>query len=394
MTVMHGLCGHHLYYDVGLAEVLDSRAGPLCRLLDSLTKPAPRLYVRVNTYRVSVGEYLDLLRSYGFNFYVDEEVGEAIWAPVEGPFKINIYDKVVVVDKRAAESILMGSDLYTPGVLDAKGVRRNDLVTIVSPRGVPVGSGVAVIDWDEARRVGKGLFVRVTEHIYRAPRISELPGIGELAYGQAITSMYVARLLNPNPGEVIVDMTAAPGGKVSHVAQLTGPNALIVAIDRPSKVSKLSETLTRMGLDWVKVIGGDSRYASELLGSLAGRVDAVLLDPPCTDIGVIPKVEDSKRYADALNMSEYQKQFIREAYRILKPGGRLVYSTCTLTDVENEAVVEYALSIGFELEDYDTKIYRGSLGDYGYVFTPHRDGTPGFFISLKLVKRGGSSRRV
>jgi len=388
LTVMTGLCGSHLYYDPGLAEVLDSRSGPLCRLIESLTRPAPRLYIRVNTFKVSVGEYLDILRSSGYRFNVDEDIPEALWAPVEGPFKVNVYDKLVVADKRAAESVLMGSDLYIPGVLDAKGVKKGDMVTVVSPRGVPVGSGVAVIDWDEARRVGKGLFVRILEPIYRAPRVSELPGIGVLAYGQAVTSMYVARLLDPRPGEVIVDMTAAPGGKVSHVAQLAGPQAVIVAIDRPSKVSRLSETLNLMGFNWVKVVGGDSRYASELLGSLAGRVDAVILDPPCTDIGVIPKVEDYKTYRDSCAMSEYQKQFVREAYRILKPGGRLVYSTCTLTDVENEAIVEYALSLGFELEDYEFKPSRGLAGDYGFIFTPHRDGTPGFFISFKLVKRG------
>jgi 16S rRNA C967 or C1407 C5-methylase (RsmB/RsmF family) len=54
--------------------------------------------------------------------------------------------------------------------------------------------------------------------------------------------------------------------------------------------------------------------------------------------------------------------------------------------VENEAVVEYALNIGFKLEDYEVKPSRGKKGDYGIRFTPHRDGTPGFFISLKLVK--------
>jgi 16S rRNA (cytosine967-C5)-methyltransferase len=100
----------------------------------------------------------------------------------------------------------------------------------------------------------------------------------------------------------------------------------------------------------------------------------------------VPKVEDYKSYKDSVNASEYQKQFVREAYRLLKPGGRLVYSTCTLTDVENEAVVEYALNIGFKLEDYEVKSSRGKKGDYGIRFTPHRDRTPGFFISLKLVK--------
>ncbi len=384
---MPGLCGYHIYYDIGLAEDLDYVSGPLCRLIESLVKPSNRLYVRVNTFKVSVEKYLELLKARGLKFYVDEEIPEAVWAPVEGPFRIPLYDKIVVVDKRASESILMGSDLYVPGVLEAKGVRKGDLVTIVSPRGVPVGSGVAVIDWDDARVIGRGLFVKVTDPVYKAPKVTELPGSGELIYGQAITSMYVARLLNPQPGEVIVDMTAAPGGKVSHIAQLTGPRARVIAIDRPSKVEKLKETLSKLGLYWVEVLGGDSRYASELLSGLTGRVDAILIDPPCTDIGVIPKVEDTRSYRDAINMGEYQRQFIREAYRILKPGGRLVYSTCTLTDVENEAVVEYALNIGFKLEDFEIKPSRGRIRDYGIRFTPHLDKTPGFFISLKLIKK-------
>jgi len=84
---MEGLCGHHIYYDVGLSEDLDSVAGPLCRLIESLTTPSPRLYVRVNTFRVSVGEYLDILRASGLSFYVDEDIPEAIWTPVEGPFQ-------------------------------------------------------------------------------------------------------------------------------------------------------------------------------------------------------------------------------------------------------------------------------------------------------------------
>ncbi len=384
---MAGLCGHHIYYDTGLSEDLASVAGPLCKLVESLLKPSNRLYVRVNTFKISVGEYIEMLKARGLRFYVDEDVPEAIWTSVEGPFKIPLYEKLVVADKRASESVLMGSDLYAPGVLEARGVRRGDLVTIVSPKGVPVASGVAVASWDEIKVHRRGLFVKVTDSIYRAPKVSELPGSGELIYGQAVTSMYVARLLDPQPGEVIVDMTAAPGGKVSHVAQLVGSRARIIAIDRPSKVAKLKETLLKLGLHWVEVVGGDSRYSSELLGSLAGKVDAVLVDPPCTDIGVVPKVEDYRSYRDSAHMSDYQRQFVREAYRILKPGGRLVYSTCTLTDIENEAVIEYALNIGFELEDYNVKLSRGRVKEYGIRFTPHLDGTPGFFISLKLVKR-------
>ncbi|MEM1872970.1 MAG: RsmB/NOP family class I SAM-dependent RNA methyltransferase [Acidilobaceae archaeon] len=383
-----GACGTPLEYDVGLLEVLDSASGPLCRLLESLTRPAPRLYVRVNTLKTSPERYLELLRSLGLDFRRDEEIEEALWTPVEGPQGITVYDKAVVADKNASESVLMGSDLYAPGVLEARGVREGDSVTIYSPNGVPVGSGVAVTSWEEAARRKRGLFVRVTEPVYRAPRVSELPGYGELSYGQSITSMYVARILNPKPGEVIVDFNAAPGGKIGHVAQLAGPRATIVGVDRPSKVEKLENTLRKLGASWVKVIGGDSRRASELLGDLSGRVDAVLVDPPCTDIGVIPKVYDRRTLRESVSAARYQLQFVREAYRVLRKGGRLVYSTCTLTDVENEAVVEYALSLGFELEEPDFRPRaRGRDTGYGYRFSPHLDGTPGFFVSMLLVKK-------
>ncbi|MEM4819797.1 MAG: RsmB/NOP family class I SAM-dependent RNA methyltransferase [Acidilobaceae archaeon] len=382
------ICGTPLDYDLGLLEVLESTSGPLCSLLRSLTRPAPRLYIRVNTLKIDPEEYRELLKSSGYGFERDEELNEALWTPVEGPFRITVYDKKVVADKVASESVLMGSDLYLPGVLEASGIKEGDLVTVYSPNGVPVGSGVAVRSWKESLKKDKGLFIKITEPVYRAPRVSELPGYGELCYGQSVTSMYVAKMLNPKPGEIIVDFNAAPGGKIGHVAQLVGPKATIIGIDRPNKIDKLRRVLETLGANWVRTLGGDSRRASELLGELSGKVDAVLIDPPCTDIGVIPKVYDRKTLKEAVAIARYQVQFVREAHRVLRQGGRLVYSTCTLTDVENEAVVEYALSLGFELEEPEFRPrVRGRDTGYGFRFAPHVDFTPGFFVSLLLIKK-------
>lgn len=381
-----GSCGTPLEYDIGLMEHLDNTTEPACKIVRGLVKPSSRMYIRVNTLKVNVDYYLKLLSSFGLEFYRDEEIPEALWAPIEGPFKIDIYDKIVLADKRASESVMLGSNLYAPGVLYSDNISPGDTVTVYSPNGVPVGSGVAVVSSSEALKTRRGLFIKITNSQYKAPIISELPGYNSLVYGQSITSMYVAKILDPKPGELIIDMTAAPGGKVSHIAQLVGPKSTIIAIDRRSKVEKLKETLSKLGLDFVKVIAGDSRYASTLLGSLSGHVDAVIIDPPCTDLGVIPKIYDKKTLRDSIVMSEYQRQFIREAYKILKPGGRLVYSTCTLTLIENEKIVEYALSIGFKLEDPEYKPRRGLKTSYGYRFYPHIHDTPGFYVSLLLVK--------
>ena len=378
-------CATSLEYSPWLLEHLDSLSGGVCGLLRSLMRPSPRLYIRVNTLLTSTEEYLELVKNLGFRR--DEELPEALWAPVEGPLKVRVYDKIVVADKRASESVLMGSDLYAPGVVEARGVKRGDLVTIVAPNGAIVGSGVSFID-GRVRPGARGLAVRVTEPMYRAPRVTELPGSGRLVYGQSLPSMYVARMLSPKPGELILDMTAAPGGKVSHVAQLVGPRARIVAVDRPSKAPALRRNLRMMGMDWVMVLGADSRYLSVDYPTLAGRVDAIILDPPCTNLGVVPKVYDRKCLSDVVAARNYQVQFVREAYRLLRKGGRLIYSTCTLTSLENDSVVEYALGLGFELEDPEYLPRRGDRGEYGVRFYPHKHGTPGFFVSYLLVKKG------
>ena len=379
-----GLCGTWISYDLGLAELLDSSSGPLCHLVRRLERPPDRLYVRVNTLKIGVDEYLQVLSERGLNFSVDEDIPEAVWHPVEGPLKWEYRGKRVVADKIASESVLMGSDLYAPGVVDARGVERGDEVVVVSPNGRIVGGGVAAMSWREIRLKRRGLAVRITKPVFRAPRVSELPGFLEgLIYGQSITSMYVARALDPRPGWTIVDLNAAPGGKVSHVAQLVGPRSRIIAFDRPSKIPVLEETLRRLGVWWAETIGGDSRKADGLVKGTAGKVDAVLVDPPCTNIGVIPKVHDSKTLRQSIAASRYQESFIKAAYRLLKPGGLLAYSTCTLSSLENELVVARAENLGLRLSwSWGVKPSRGRRTSLGFRWEPHRDGTPGFFLAV------------
>ncbi len=384
---LKGLCGTKLRYDAGLSEDLEASSGPLCSLLKSLTRPPRRLYIRVNTIKISVEEMLTILEESGYEFKVDEDIPEALWHPVEGPLEWELKGKKVVSDKIAAESVLMGSDLYAPGVIDADSVEPGDEVVIVAPDGTPVGGGIAVMSHTEIINRRRGLAVRVTKPLWRAPRTGDLPGRKEgLFYGQSIASMHVARVLDPKPGWTIVDMTAAPGGKVSHVAQLTGPKARIVAVDRPSKTGKLKENLERLGITWVEVVAGDSRRLTRLYPGLEGRVDAVIIDPPCTNLGVIPKVFDNKSMADAVKLARYQWGFIAEAAKLLKPGGILSYSTCTLTSVENEAQAIRALEeLGFRLlhvSEWGVKPRKARWNGIGVRFEPHKAPVTGFFITL------------
>ncbi len=388
-------CGTPLEYEHWILESLVPVAGDACGLVKRLTQPSSRLYVRVNTLRVGVEDYLEVLETRGLRFERDEEIPEAIWAPVTGPHRFRVYPKRVVADKRAAESVLMGSDLYAPGVLDARGVEPGDKVTITAPNGVPVGSGTAVESWkrlkplvDEARRHRRsarlGVFVKVDEPMYRAPRTGDLPGIGEgLVYGQSLPSMYVARLLDPQPGESIIDLTAAPGGKVSHVAALAGPESRIVAVDRPGKARRLAETLRRLGATWVRVVSADSRYLVEDHPSLEGKFDKVIVDPPCTNLGVIPKVMDSRGRRDVRNLADYQFQILRTAARLARKGGLVSYSVCTLTAPETTGQSARVVDeLGLEPVEPPRWARRPIRTGWGVLFSPTLHGVTGFYIAL------------
>ncbi len=378
-------CNETLSYNIGLLEELDSLFGNSCKIVNLLSKPPTRFYLRVNTLKISRDEYLNILKENKINFYKDENIDYAIYTPINGPYEIPIYDKKIYVNKYASESIYLGSNLYIPGILKADKIRKGDKVTIFNKNEIPLASGISVIDWEDIYRLKKGLAVIVEDSIYKTQKIRELPGFEEgYVYSQSLPSMWVGEIANPKEGSIIIDMNAAPGGKVGNIAQKVGRNSKIIAIDRPSKINDLKEKMKRLGYDWVEVIGGDSRYASQEL-NIKEKADLVLIDPPCTNLGVIPKLSDKKSLRDALILSRYQKQFINEAFKLLKPGGILMYSTCTLTYIENEENIKYALDLGFELEDINIKEKNVIKNDYGIRFSPENN-YPGFFIS-KLIKK-------
>ncbi|MCQ4447891.1 MAG: RsmB/NOP family class I SAM-dependent RNA methyltransferase [Sulfolobales archaeon] len=345
-----------LNYDEELIEELRRVYGTqLNEFLQSLLRPNPRLYLRLIDPKLRDG----FLEKYDF-FKGDEDFEEAIYAEVKGPNKVEEHEGKVVVDKRTAESVMLGANVYAPGVLKVL-AKTGETVSVVSENGVLVAEG---------KLVNEGtLIVRVENSLYSAPRISELEEVIEgKAYSQGKASMYVARLLDPRPGELIVDMTAAPGGKLTHVAQLE-PKARVIGFDRTTeKVEKVRALVMKMGLKNVEVYKADSRYLYEDFG--LREADKVIIDPPCSNLGVRPKVYDKKTIKDVLDLAQYQRQFLNAAYKILKRGGVLIYSTCTVTLKENEEVIN---DERFEVE-------------YQLRFHPHISGLTGFFIA-KLVKK-------
>jgi 16S rRNA (cytosine967-C5)-methyltransferase len=209
------------------------------------------------------------------------------------------------------------------------------------------------------------------------------------------SSMLVARVLAPAPGMKVLDVCAAPGGKTTHLAELMKNQGHIVACDvHDHKLSLIRSNASRLGIDIISVRQLDGR---NLPGSFQPHsFDAVLLDAPCSGLGVIRRKPDLKWGKEAENieaLAQLQKELLDAAAPLLKPGGVLVYSTCTWEPRENREQVESFLKRHpdfsgdntWKEELPDPVKSRVRSGDGWIQILPHDFLSDGFFIS-RMIK--------
>lgn len=219
--------------------------------------------------------------------------------------------------------------------------------------------------------------------------IKELPGFQEGSFQvQGEASQLVALLLDPKPGERVLDACAAPGGKTTHLAELMGDRGEVVAADiSPKGLEKINENVQRLGLKSVRTVAAD---VSKGLGeTAAGPYDRILVDAPCSGLGTLrshPEAKWHREERDILRLSHLQKRIAERVLSHLKPGGILVYSTCTLTQEENEGVIEELLNHHPDLvvESAKSRLPERarplSRGKY-LLALPHKHNTDGFFAA-------------
>ncbi len=163
-------------------------------------------------------------------------------------------------------------------------------------------------------------------------------------YIQDPSTAIACELLDPQPGEKILDACAAPGGKTGYIAQLMKNRGVIVACDRdPERLRVLESNITRLGIQIIRTFRLDwtqGRIPKEITS--IGPFDRILVDAPCTNTGVMRRRVDVRwrlRPKDFLRMPKQQFEIARAAIRLLKPGGVFVYSTCSLEPEENEELI-------------------------------------------------------
>ncbi|MBD0406221.1 16S rRNA (cytosine(967)-C(5))-methyltransferase RsmB [Bacillus sp. 1021] len=209
------------------------------------------------------------------------------------------------------------------------------------------------------------------------------------------SSMLVARALDPKPGETVLDACAAPGGKSAHIAELMENEGSLTSLDlHRHKVKLIKEGAERLGLTIIDAQTMDARKAGDAFG--AERFDRVLVDAPCSGFGVIrrkPDMKYTKTPDDSRRLSEIQLGILREIAPLVKKGGTLVYSTCTMDRTENDEVMHAFIQEHPEfepdlsLEKRLPEKARPFVQDGSLQILPHYFGTDGFFIS-SMRKKG------
>ncbi len=203
-------------------------------------------------------------------------------------------------------------------------------------------------------------------------------------YPQDEASMMPAKILSPKEGEIVIDVCAAPGGKTTHMAQLMMDKGRIFAFDiYEHKLKLIQDNAKRLGVNIISPVLQD---ASEIKEDYVALADKVLVDAPCSGLGILrrkPEIKYKRTPEDLVSLSKIQQKILETSAKYVKPGGELVYSTCTINPGENEKVIEKFLENNKTFEIIDLNFENSPY----MKLLPTVHNTDGFFIAK--VRRVG-----
>ncbi|XP_058388490.1 tRNA (cytosine(72)-C(5))-methyltransferase NSUN6 isoform X2 [Diceros bicornis minor] len=394
-------------------------------LLNHLSHPPSFTTVRVNTHLASVQHVKNLLfdelqKFNGLSVPILQhpDLQDVLLIPVIGPRKnIKKQQCEAIVGAQCGNAVLRGAHVYVPGIVSAsKFMKAGDIISVYSDikgkckKGakefdgtkVFLGNGISELSRKEifnGLRELKGIGVRMTEPVYLSPSFDNI--LPSYIFLQNLPSAVVTHVLDPQPGEKILDLCAAPGGKTTHIAALMHDQGEVIALDKISnKVEKIKQNALLLGLNSIRAFCFDGTKALKLdmvkdaeevgiqcwyfhsgsktavlvfsrgkeegqgdctASTFKGKTwkwdcdageppflpesfDRILLDAPCSGMGQRPNMACSWTLKEVTSYQPLQRKLFTVAVKLLKPGGVLVYSTCTITLAENEEQVAWALT--------------------------------------------------
>ncbi|XP_076014197.1 tRNA (cytosine(72)-C(5))-methyltransferase NSUN6 isoform X2 [Genypterus blacodes] len=294
-------------------------------------------------------------------------IPDVLLLPLTGPGCVKQLSSEVVVGAQCGSAVLRGAHVFAPGIIASpKYMKCGDMVSVFSDlegkctRGathfqgnkVFVGNGFAEMDRSRifTNEPARGLGVRMVEPLYQSPSFDGV--LPSLVFLQNLPSVVVGHVLAPQPGERILDMCAAPGGKTCHIAALMGDQGEVVALERiRNKIERIRQNAKILNLNSIKVhcfnstqaVSSDPAQDAKGPPFLPESFDRVLLDAPCSGLGQRPNMANTWSLKEICSYQPLQRKLIHAAVGLLKRGGVLVYSTCTVTLAENEEQVAWAL---------------------------------------------------
>ncbi len=210
---------------------------------------------------------------------------------------------------------------------------------------------------------------------------------------QDFSSMLVAKVLDPKEGEYVIDVCSAPGGKTTHMAQIMNNKGTIIARDiHEHKLKLVERNAQRLG---IKIIHTENFSGNDLDEKLLNMADKVLVDAPCSGLGIIrrkPEIKYRKQDKDIKSITAIQYDILKNAAKYVKIGGELVYSTCTINTKENEDIVQKFLEdnlnyVLINLNEEYKDLVPGEHNSGTVQLYPNLHNTDGFFISkIKRIK--------
>jgi 16S rRNA (cytosine967-C5)-methyltransferase len=226
-----------------------------------------------------------------------------------------------------------------------------------------------------------------------ASNLRSLPG--ELFQVQDEASMLVSHLLDPQPDESILDACAAPGGKTTHIAALSGNKSRVTALElHEHRTELIRHGAKRLGCQGITAKSWDLRQHPDFLP--VESFDRILVDAPCSGLGVLrrnPETRWRRQEADLKEMAGLQMTILSQVVPLLKPGGVLLYSLCTDTPEESEQVVNRFLQVepAFARDDLRSsapEAWQDLFDDEGALRTsPHRHGGMDGFYAVRFRKQ-------